>query len=543
MKPEDRFNSLLSLEAKIFPAALGMAFDVNVLSSDYSEDIDDFFEALCDFLSACLQHWEWPSKIIVEDDRCISQSMLVTSIYKGKRGTASKALTCQLTRVYLACPQDVNLFKMTKKYIVALLDMALESDTESGTFCAALFASIYAKDEISLDEMLAEVGNLKQVEAIAEMLMLCTKDKSGLRNLFIVSTVAKVAAIDNEDFLLKILANLDKVGTALASVSLQNLVKADNLITLLNNLVYKHVMAKRILAEMGVHRQIVPVFINILGQFIPSDLKRMAMVTLCDLFYFVSTLTSGCPEAKTVLTANVIVKAKSKTSNLLAIMTDFVQDSVTKNDSSAPVVDKNVRDKVWIPTCFRIITASLTSIECRSFLMRSVKFMSMASNDLDVLNPSPLKEILWLDLLLSLTSFKDGQLWLGKNNELLDVLLEKADSSENDTDMPSLASFAILRNLAFNSNVKAKLLLLPAFLTLMKKCLDKKNPNLNSPRLRLCLTTFWALTANNHKAKVSLTKAGITKSLDQLQLGEDDDNLQLLNTVNSVMLGTEEEQN
>ena len=68
--------------------------------------------------------------------------------------------------------------------------------------------------------------------------------------------------------------------------------------------------------------------------------------------------------------------------------------------------DTIIRSRIWIPNCFRIITASLTSVECRSWIIRTPRFLNgRCINDLDQTNPDENLEVLWLDLLLSLTSF------------------------------------------------------------------------------------------------------------------------------------------
>ena len=68
--------------------------------------------------------------------------------------------------------------------------------------------------------------------------------------------------------------------------------------------------------------------------------------------------------------------------------------------------DTIIRSRIWIPNCFRIITASLTSVECRSWIIRTPRFLNgRCIKDLDQTNPDENLEVLWLDLLLSLTSF------------------------------------------------------------------------------------------------------------------------------------------
>ena len=156
--------------------------------------------------------------------------------------------------------------------------------------------------------------------------------------------------------------------------------------------------------------------------------------------------------------------------------------------------DSLIRTKFWVPYAFRILTASLTTIECRSWLIRNPRFIqAQCSQDLD----SEVMEIFWLDLLLSLTTYADGQMWLAKNNELVDLFVDKAHDN--------LQALAILRNLSFHPSGRAKLLLLPNYLGLLQQCLQNGEKN-EEIKARLAWTSIWALAANCHKAKVTLNK-------------------------------------
>ena len=186
--------------------------------------------------------------------------------------------------------------------------------------------------------------------------------------------------------------------------------------------------------------------------------------------------------------------------------------------------DNLIRSKIWIPNSFRIITASLTSVECRSWMIRSPKFLNgKCIRDLDQVSCDPTLLVLWLDLMLSLTSYYDGQNWLAKNSELVNLLVDKATLDE------SLPSLAILRNLTFHPGGRAKLLLLPNYISLLNQCL-KSGPG---ARRRLSLISIWSLSANCHKAKVELARHGIMITLEEV-VGEDiEDNL--ASTVSSIV--------
>ena len=95
----------------------------------------------------------------------------------------------------------------------------------------------------------------------------------------------------------------------------------------------------------------------------------------------------------------------------------------------------------------------------------------------------------------------------------------------------SLPSLAILRNLSFHAG-RAKLLLLPNYLSLLNQCLTE-----SGTKLRLCLTSLWALSTNCHKAKVVLARQGIPQKLENLQNSESlsQEDQTLLSTTISVV--------
>ena len=142
------------------------------------------------------------------------------------------------------------------------------------------------------------------------------------------------------------------------------------------------------------------------------------MVLICDVLTLITTLVVNCSEAKSALAINVSME-KGKSSSLMQVLLDLIND--------VNLGDNLIRSRIWIPNSFRIITASLTSVECRSWIIRSSKFLNgKCIRDLDQLTCDPGLLVLWLDLLLSLTSYYDGQNWLAKSSELVNLLVDKA---------------------------------------------------------------------------------------------------------------------
>jgi hypothetical protein len=320
--------------------------------------------------------------------------------------------------------------------------------------------------------------------------------------MLLVSSIAQDVLLDDQQVLVKTIESLDTNNT-------------NNNLSLINNFCHKNLRGQIFLTtELCLQRKLASLATKIINRLVIAapDTKRILMVTFSHLINLISTWTSHCPEAKSALVSNVA------SSSLGQILVQVINDD--------NLGDKIIRERIWIPTCFRIITASLTNIECRSWLIRTPKFLNnRALTDLDQDGRQPILEILWLDLLLSLTSFKDGQAWLGKNNELIDVLVEKATVQSS-----ALPSLAILRNLAFHPGARAKLLLLPNYMSLLAQCLKS-----SETRQKLALTSIWALAANCHKAKVELAKVGITKHLEQLCNSENMNENSLLMTTYAVL--------
>jgi hypothetical protein len=66
--------------------------------------------------------------------------------------------------------------------------------------------------------------------------------------------------------------------------------------------------------------------------------------------------------------------------------------------------------------------------------------------------------------------------------------------------------------LSFHPGGRAKLLLLPNYISLLNQCL-KSGPGASQ---RLALVSLWSLAANCHKAKVELAKHGLMKTLEEI---------------------------
>ena len=71
---------------------------------------------------------------------------------------------------------------------------------------------------------------------------------------------------------------------------------------------------------------------------------------------------------------------KGKASSLMQVLLDLI--------NNVNLGDNLIRSKIWIPNSYRILTASLTSVECRSWIIRSNKFLKYISYSIDPIKRS-----------------------------------------------------------------------------------------------------------------------------------------------------------
>ncbi len=495
------FTSLPMLKSVTFPYALGLAFE----AQKAEEGIEALLSGIVQFLvRALIKDFEWASNAIVKEDCCIAPAMLVSSFHH--LDLQPDDLMTLLALLFSQEQRLDHLSIMMLKYKTPLLEMALGSRSPGG-FLRALCKYVHDHEkDVFIDEW-----NPDLVKELTKKMMM-TKEKSALVHMLLVSTVAKEVMLEEIQSLALLVECLDKPSPTKTSSDL----------TLLNNFGYRFPLGQRFLAvDLAVHRKLVSLVSKIYAQYVIAgqDSKRALMILICDFLTCLTTLVADCPEAKAALATNVNTD-RGKSTCLLQLLVDLILNEA--------MGDNRVRSRIWIPNAFRIITASLTSVECRSWVIRSLKFLNgKCVRDLDQSASDPTLEVLWLDLLLSLTSFHDGQNWLAKSSEIVNVLVEKAKHQD------SLPALAILRNLSFHPGGRAKLLLLPNYLSLLGQCLKKGAPG---PVLRLALVSLWALAANCHKAKVALVSAGIPVLLEQLSVGESHEDDCLISQVAAVIV-------
>lgn len=117
----------------------------------------------------------------------------------------------------------------------------------------------------------------------------------------------------------------------------------------------------------------------------------------------------------------------------------------------------------------------------------------------------------WLNVLVSVTFFTDGQQGVVKTPGVVEVLLEMSTAQNRQLQEKALL---VLRNLCFHGASKPVLLVNEKLLSLLVEFITD-----NSIYLRaLCLSALCSLLHNCQKAKVSLKKTGVVKKLDEINL-------------------------
>lgn len=471
---EEKYGSLVKLETSTFPIAL------KLLSNHQNLRLEDqcLLHALTDFIMICVVNYSWAVAMLLEEDKCLCLSMLVTTYHRLLISPDKLLELFALLLIKVDSKPSISneMLRLVDKYRIALLEMESRcaSDGNGTNFCTAL-SRFLVNDHNRNQSRIIDLWDPKVVQMLSKSLIV-SRNNRALKHLMIISHLTQEAVMEEQSLVTEAVQMLEKPKLTNESLSF------------LNNFCYSNLGGQILLVQdLAIHRKLVPVAVKLCNQLLIDVKRRDLMVTITNLLSFLTTLTADCPAAKALLPFNVWVD-KGKSSSLMQLLIDLLS-----NDNLG---DNLIRTKVWIPYSFRIITASLTSVECRSWLIRTPKFLNrQCSRDIDG-DATEVSEVFWLDLLLSLTTYSDGQMWLAKSNELVDQLVDKAHAS--------LPALAILRNLSFHPSGRAKLLLLPNYLGLLPSCLVQKQDEV---RARLALTSIWALAANCHKAKMVLNKS------------------------------------
>ncbi|CAB4057205.1 unnamed protein product [Lepeophtheirus salmonis] len=169
-----------------------------------------------------------------------------------------------------------------------------------------------------------------------------------------------------------------------------------------------------------------------------------------------------------------------------------------------------------------LIIIAANSSEIRSMIYKSNFLTGENSKSspilFEALDPKGFKKkrskylILTLDLLLTVTSFQDGQIYVpSKCQGVMDYLLLSLVRNRND-----IVSIAILRNISFHSSNRARMLFCKNFLLILRDIFLNASTLNDSKLLEICFQIVWSICHNSLKAKGTLRNAGVTESIEDL---------------------------
>ena len=328
-------------------------------------------------------------------------------------------------------------------------------------------------------------------------------------------------------------------------------VELEMMLSVLNNFCFSNATGKNDLVNRGITEKLLNLWTSLIKLNNPSsppiDLVKSSLESILKLL---TTLTCGCELAKSALVKYSVIANENSVAkdnpqqNMLQHLLN-----VCKSDDKNPSIQlfqslegQSFFASIAYPSCFRIVMSSMTNKDCRLNIVRNkfpencLKFIEYERDQRDTKHKRKTAtevtlsskrrnfSILWFDFLLSFTTFPDGQLWLGSEARILDTLVDIAAadlySDKSRLDLSGLAALAILRNVCFNSVNRTRLLLSKKFLNLLAKkvVVTKQDLNITNHTKQaenIALSAIWALSANNHKAKVAFSEAGITNLLNE----------------------------
>jgi len=167
---------------------------------------------------------------------------------------------------------------------------------------------------------------------------------------------------------------------------------------------------------------------------------------------------------------------------------------------------------------FNLLSNLALSAECRGVMWKT-NFLQSFSSLKPLKSSAHLKHrsitrgvtLCWLNLLVNVTFFTDGQQGVVKTPGAVEVLLELSGAQNKQLQEKALL---VLRNLCFHGASRPVLLVNEKLLSLLVDFTTDSSVYLRA----LCLSALCSLLHNCQKAKVSLKKTGILKKLDEIKL-------------------------
>ncbi|RZF34348.1 hypothetical protein LSTR_LSTR008887 [Laodelphax striatellus] len=197
-----------------------------------------------------------------------------------------------------------------------------------------------------------------------------------------------------------------------------------------------------------------------------------------------------------VLTSTVSGVGQRKTPSAFSLVHALIS-MIVKEHCSLEVFGK----------AFLLLTHACQASEARAIVAKSNLLTKFINLGLQKRSPSEDVEGVWLKFLNVFTFYADGQVAVSKIRDVLERLIEYSSHSKPTIRITALY---VLRNIAFHSSNRPRLLSTDVFLNLL--C-DKLVANTAAEEKSAVALIIWALAANNQKAKLCLRGAGLDSRL------------------------------
>lgn len=327
-------------------------------------------------------------------------------------------------------------------------------------------------------------SNQKQVILAATSSILC------------VSNEAKYYALDT-GFLQKIMESLKELCIKLSLESVDCfrrisdkkricplLKDLESVIGLLTNFLMNNVSVKCEAASLG----LTDIVHKVWSWF---SIQKSSLVNVLKLL---STFTTNCPFACQTLpyTSSIAGTGPRKNTSTISLLHVIVSVVLREMDLLS-----KTHDTLNLRLCFNILQNCCPVLECRICITKTSLVQGMFK-----LHPSVSKqqrpwetvELIWLEFLQIFTVFPEGQMYLGKLPDVLDLIISLTQGNKLQNRQTALR---VLQNIAFYTPNRARLLTTSNFIN----TLITKLENGTSAEKIIVVNTMWALAANNMKAK------------------------------------------
>ncbi|KAL3273445.1 hypothetical protein HHI36_014889 [Cryptolaemus montrouzieri] len=329
-------------------------------------------------------------------------------------------------------------------------------------------------------------------------------------SILCVSTEAKYFALDS-GFLQKIIENLKELSIKLSLESIDCfrrmgdkkrisplLKDLDSITGLITNFLLDNISVKCEAASLG----LADIIHKVWNWF---DLQKVSSINVLKML---STFTTNCPFACQSLpyTSPVAGTGPRKSASSLSLLHVLVEKISREMDMLS-----KTHDILPLRLCFNILSNSSSVLECRVCITKSNLFQG-----LNKLHPALTKrqkpwemvELIWLEYLQVFTVYPEGQMYLGKLPDVLDLIIILTQSLKEKN---RRAALTILQNIAFYTPNRTRLLTTPNFISTLREKLESGS---NREKI-IVINTIWALAANNMKAKTVLKSARLDTKLNE----------------------------